>query len=128
MGEISKSLHDKFAPKLAEFLDAPQRSRLSELDHQCSGAQALKTAEVIKVLELTKEQQEKLDALAKDFGSKVVKLFGGDGDREARAQKFQQLGIDWDAQAVEILNKDQKEKFAKLKGKPFDFSDVRLGG
>lgn len=128
IGEIGKTLHDKFSPKLAEILDASQRTRLAELDHQCSGAQALKSADVVKALELTKEQQEKLDALAKDFGSQITKLFGGDGDRDERTRKIQQLGTDWDAQATEVLNKDQKEKFAKLKGKPFDFSDVRLGG
>ena len=127
IGDISKTLHEKFHPKLTEFLDAGQRVRLAELDRQAAGAQVFKNAEVIKVLELSKEQQEKLDALAKDFSGKIAKLFGGEQGEEI-AQKFRQVAVDWDAQAAEVLNKEQKEKFAKLKGKAFDFSDVRIGG
>ncbi|MGE3316710.1 MAG: hypothetical protein AB7O26_16455, partial [Planctomycetaceae bacterium] len=82
IGEIGKSLHDKFSPKLADILDTAQRTRLAELDHQCSGAQALHNAEIAKQLELTKEQQAKLDSLAKDFSGRIIKLFNGDGDRE----------------------------------------------
>jgi hypothetical protein len=127
MGEIGKSLHEKFQPKLAEFLDEAQKTRLAELAHQAAGAQDLANAEVVKLLEITKEQQEKLASISKEFRAKVVKSFG-EANRDTRTEQLRQAGTDWDAQAIEVLNKDQKVKFAKLKGKPFDFAEVRLGG
>lgn len=128
VGEIGKSMRDKFAPKLAAILETPQRERLAELERQAAGAHLLADAEVVKSLELSKDQQERLAKLDKEFAGKVVKFFGTDGDREERAAQFQQLGTDWDAQALDVLNKEQKEKLAKLKGKTFDFSDLRIGG
>ena len=126
--EIGKKLTDKFQPKLAEVLDAPQRERLNQLRLQASGSHSLKDADVVKVLELSKEQQEKIDMIAKDAMKKASDLFGQGGDREERANKLKDLGTDWDAKSVELLTKEQKEKFDHLKGKTFDFSELRIGG
>jgi hypothetical protein len=126
--EIGKNLTDKFQPKLAEVLDAPQRERLNQLRLQASGSHSLKDADVVKALELSKEQQEKVDTIAKEAMKKSSDLFGQGGDREERANKLKDLGTDWDAKSGDVLTKEQKEKFDHMKGKPFDFSELRIGG
>jgi hypothetical protein len=137
--EINKKLNEKFIPQLKEVLSDPQQERLREINWQVAGSQALAGPELGKTLELTKEQQEKITGINQDFGKKQQELGGafvrgggggGPPDFEAmreRMQKVQALNKERDAKAIEVLTSEQQEKYAKLKGKPFDVAQLQMG-
>lgn len=126
--EAAKKLNEKFKPKLAENLDAPQRERLQQIAWQNAGAQAYQDAEIIAALKITKEQQEKLAVVTKEYGEKTRALFGqgGGGGGDVRA-KMTELGENRDKALSEVLTADQRDQFAKLKGKKFDTAQLRGG-
>ncbi len=126
--EARKKIEDKFKPKLAEILDASQRERLQQIAWQNAGTQAYQEADVIAALKITKEQQEKLAAVSKEFRDKTRELGqgGGGGGDEART-KFRELGESRDKALSEVLTADQREQFAKLMGKKFDTAQLRGG-
>lgn len=129
--EITKKLNEKFLPQLKEVLTAQQVARLQEILAQVSGSQGLTSPEMIKALDLSKEQQEKINAVNQDFGRKQRELFtagGGGGDFQAMAAKREELVKEREAKAAELLSKEQQEKYAKLKGKPFDVSQLQGPG
>lgn len=134
MAESIKKVNDKFLPKLDEILDASQRDRLKQISWQAAGAQAYQNAEVIAALKITKEQQEKLAAVKKEFDDKQSELFprGGQGGGERPnfeeiRKKMTELNASRDKQLGEVLTADQREQFTKLKGKEFDVAQLRGG-
>ena len=116
--EERKKIDDKFKPKLAEILDASQRERLQQIAWQNLRSQVYTDAGLVAALKVTKEQQEKLAAVSKDFGEKQRELFGQGGD-DARA-KGRELSESRDKALSEVLTADQREQFTKLMGKKFD--------
>ena len=77
MAEIQKTVGDKYMPKIAEILDKTQMTRLHQIAVQAAGPSTLKDAGVVKDLGLSKEQQDKLAAIDKDFSDE-------DAERSAR--------------------------------------------
>ncbi len=131
MAEAGRKLNEKFKPKVAEILDAQQNERLQQIVWQSSGAQAYQDPEVIKALSLTKEQQDKLAAVTKEFADKQGELFagvgGGGSDIQERFAKVRELNEARDKKLADVLSQDQRDQFAKLKGKPFDLAQLRGG-
>jgi len=131
---IMRKLNEKFVPQLKESLAAGQFERLQQIGWQAAGSQALAGPELVKALELSKEQQEKIVAVNREYGEKQSELrrnaFGagapGGGGAGAGPQgmfaKMQELTKERDTKATEVLSKEQQEKYAKLKGKPFDLA------
>jgi hypothetical protein len=129
---VMKKLNDKFMPQLKEALTAQQIERLQEISVQVNGSQGLTSPEMVKSLDLSKEQQEKINAVNQEAGRKMRELFtagggGGAPDFQAMAAKREELVKERETKAAEVLNKDQQEKYAKLKGKPFDVSQLMQG-
>lgn len=127
MAESIKKVNDKFLPKLAEILDASQRERLQQIAWQNARSQVYQDAGLVAALKITKEQQEKLAAISKDFGEKQGELFrqGGGGGEEAQTKR-RELSESRDKALSEVLTADQREQFTKLMGKKFD--TAQLGG
>ncbi len=135
-------LNEKFMPQLKEALTAPQFERVQQIALQAGGSQALARPDVVKTLDLTKEQQEKIAGINKEFMEKQNELRpGGRGGRgggagaggpppdfQAMMAKMQELTKERDSKATEVLSKDQQEKYAKLKGKPFDLAQLMQFG
>ena len=129
--EAAKKIDDKFKPKVAEILDASQRERLQQITWQNLRSQAYQDAGIIAALKITKEQQDKIAAVTKDYGDKTRELFGqggggGGGGGDARA-KMTELGESRDKAISEVLTADQRDQFAKLMGKKFDVDQLRGG-
>ena len=129
--EIAKKVVAKYKPKLAEVLDAKQVERLQQIALQVAGAQAYSDPDVVKTLKLSKEQQDKVAAVVKDFSDKQREMFtaggGGAGRSEEAMTKMRELGTARDKDLVAVLTADQKEQLAKLKGKEFDTASLRGG-
>lgn len=137
-GEINNKLTAKYGPDLKKLLKAEQYTRLQQINWQQAGTAAYADAEVVKALELSKEQQAKLGAVNTEFGTKQRELFqsafagggggAGGGNFEEMQKKVAEMTTERDNKAKEILSKDQQEKFATLIGKPFDLASLRPQG
>jgi hypothetical protein len=123
MAEVRKTVLDKFGPKLAEILDKDQQKRVHEIAIQAAGARALLDAGVQKDLAITADQKDKLASIGKDFAKQLAGV-----PRNERMTKMQELNEEQLAKSTEVLTKDQQEKFASLKGKPFDVKLLRPTG
>jgi hypothetical protein len=127
--KVRKEVTDKYLPKLKEALTADQFTRLQQINWQNMGSRAYSDDEVVKALAITKDQQDKIKTLSDEYGAKFRELFqpgggGGGGNRE----KFQELAKEQEAKIDEVLTKDQKDKFASMKGKEFDVQQLRQFG
>ena len=56
-------LNEKFMPQLKEALSAPQFERVQQIALQAGGSQALTRPDMAKTLDLTKDQQEKIESI-----------------------------------------------------------------
>ena len=137
MNEVRKGIQAKYQPKLKEALTAEQLQRAQQIAWQAAGSAALADEELTKQLAVTKEQQDKIAAINKEFGDKQRELFaagfGGGGGGAGGAggdvrAKMTELNKERDAKTNEVLSKEQQEKFTTLKGKPFDLSQLQQGG
>jgi hypothetical protein len=130
--EAMRKVGDKYKPKVAEVLDAKQNERLKQIQFQAMGSRIYQDEEVIKALDLSKEQQEKLAATNKEFEAKQAELFqaafagGGGGGGDAR-EKGRELREANDKKLAEVLSKDQAAKLETLKGAKFDVAQLRGG-
>ena len=97
----------------------------------------LTVPELVKALDLSKEQQDKIAAINQEYSAKQREMRpfgrrGGDGgappDFAAIREKMQELTTERDTKATEVLGKAQQEKYTKLKGKPFDLALLRPTG
>jgi len=123
LAEGMMKVNDEFGPKLKSSLKPEQFERVQQIAYQVAGPNAFTISEVVKALDLTKEQQEKIATVNKDFQEKVRAL-GADGGPEA----FTKLRDDRSAELAKILTKEQTDKWTALKGKAFDTSALQFGG
>ncbi|MEI8380132.1 MAG: Spy/CpxP family protein refolding chaperone [Planctomycetota bacterium] len=127
--EATRKVTEKFKPKLAEVLDAKQVERLNQIALQAAGPGAYSDPDVAKALKLSKEQQDKLATITKEFGEKQRASFtggGGGGGEDARA-KMRELSAARDKDLAAVLTADQKTQLDKMKGKEFDVAALRGG-
>lgn len=134
--EIRTKILAKYQPQLKEILSETQYTRLQQIHWQSSLTGALADPEVIKAIDLTKEQQDKIAAVGKEYEEKQRGLFpqrgqgggggagAGGGFQEAMA-KMQELNKERETKITDVLSADQKEKFKTLKGKEFDVALLR---
>jgi hypothetical protein len=127
--EIERKLEAKYNAELKKLLTPQQFERLQQINWQREGSLALEHAEVVKALDITTEQQEKLAALGRETWNQEVMIMNpgdtpGRLDKDIRA-KLSALRAEREKKANAILSKTQQDKFAKLKGKPFDVALLR---
>lgn len=126
--EASKAVAEKYKPKLAAVLDAKQVERLDQIALQAAGSQAYSDPTVVKALNLTQDQQDKIASINKEAGEKARELFGGGGGAgEGNGEKIRELNQTRDKDLAAVLTADQAAAFAKLKGKEFDVAQLRRG-
>lgn len=128
--ELGQKLTAKHLPAIKEALKPDQFTRLQQISWQVAGSAAFNDPDLIKALDVSKEQQEKINAVNQEYQQKQAGLFGGGGGgnfQEAFA-KMRELGQERDKKAAEILSKEQQEKFVALKGKAFDLPPPQIQG
>lgn len=118
--------------KISKILTPPQMDRLSEINIQRTGVSALGFAEVAKAMELTAEQQEQLAELGEESRRRLADLYStsngrppGKAGQQERQQKQNEIHAERNRQAIAVLTSDQKERFEKLQGEPFDTSTIQ---
>ena len=134
MTEATTKMTAKYSGDAKKILSADQYKRVQQIGWQMAGMQALSDPELVKALELKKDQQEKITAANTDYGNKQREMFqamfagGGGGDREEMQKKMAELGTTRDKAINDTLTDDQKTKFKDLKGKEFDVASLRPQG
>jgi hypothetical protein len=125
---IGDKLHEEFNSKVKELLSADQFKRLKQIHLQTQGSEAFTDPEVAAELKLSDEQNKKLTDLQAEYGQKMQGLRGGGGGnfQEIGAKRIA-LNSERNKKAVELLNAEQMEKFAALKGSPFDTTQLGFG-
>lgn len=130
------TVNDKYKAKLAEVLNTNQMERLGQITLQASGPQIYSDPAVLKALNLTKDQQDKLASINKDYGEKARELMpargaggggAGGGDIQERFTKLRELNQARDKDLLAVLTADQQTQLTALKGKEFDVAQLRGG-
>jgi Spy/CpxP family protein refolding chaperone len=113
---------DKF---VEELLKPDQLKRLDQLQVQQGGAMALLyNPKISDKLDLSQDQREKIEEIFKEAGPKFKEIFQGffeasKEEKEAAQQKMADLQKSLLADAIKILNDDQKKTYDGLRGEPF---------
>jgi len=119
---------------LAGVLNEQQLKRLNEIKIQVEGIRALNDDEVAAKLEITDEQQGKIEAAEDANRDKMQEAMQGrrggrdSGDREAAMKKMEELRKSAESSVLDILTKEQQAQFAAMQGKKFDMPQPRFGG
>jgi hypothetical protein len=126
MAEVNKKVSDKLEPKLKEAVTAEQLKRLGEIKIQANGAASLADELVAKELGLSDEQKKKIADIRAEGERTTRELLSSarDGNFQEAMTKVREANEKTLAKATEVLDAGQKEKFAALKGKPFDLSQL----
>jgi hypothetical protein len=126
MAESIKATAHTFLPKLKEVLTADQFTRLEQIHWQSIGIAALSDPDVVKTIPLSNDQQDKIRSINAEYAAKRAELTSGGGNRlETLAfAKMQEQNKEREAKITDVLTKDQQDKFALLKGKEFDLSQL----
>jgi hypothetical protein len=103
---------------LADNLSRPQRMRLRQIALQVTGLYQLTRPEVVKLLDITEEQQNKFKALQEDTRKQFQEILA-EKDRKTRNERLAKLRADIDKQVEAVLTDQQKEKARELVGEPF---------
>ena len=128
---IAPTVQAKIDPELKKLLTPEQFTRLRQINWQNEGVHALYDPAIEESLEITSDQQKQLSDLNYENRRKHARLLNPrDGEPRLSAEEIQKKGAELNAERDrrinEILTKTQQEKFAELKGKPFDLALLRV--
>ena len=126
--EGMKKLTDTFTPKLKDTLKPEQLERVQQIAYQAAGPNAYTNPDVVKALDITKEQQEKIATINKDYQEKMAALRQNAGGGGGGLEAFTKLREEQSADIAKVLTKEQGDKWATLKGKAFDTTTLFGGG
>jgi hypothetical protein len=116
--------------KFNEKLEDGQKQRLTEIYVQANGPNALADAAVIETLELTDEQQEKLEDVRQANREDMFDAFQDFGNMsdDERRETMDKLREDADARLLAALTDEQRDSFAKLPGAEVEYDLAELRG
>ncbi len=115
--------------KIGEILETDQLGRLNQIHVQAMGISALQNAEVAAKLQITDDQRNELREVSQELQQELMTEMRGlreSGDREAIQAKMAELRKEMETEVLDVLNDDQKSKFAALKGEPMEGLDEAL--
>lgn len=125
---VFKAVVVRFRPQLKDILTPDQYTRLQQIKWQDMGTAAFADDELIEILKITKEQQDKIVAIQDAYRTKRLELEDQSGGRDAplmTARQTQELTVEQDMKITESLSQELKDKFAALKGKAIDRTLLR---
>ena len=121
---------DKFLKKLEKILLPKQWDRLKQIYLQQQGAMALSEPDVIKTLNVSREQQDRIQVLYDDFRMKLkdATVAQGDGLVKLGGDKLKKMSKELDDNLLDVLSADQRAELEKMKGPKADigFSSSKM--
>jgi Spy/CpxP family protein refolding chaperone len=124
MMEIAKDTSNK----INEVLDAGQQKRLVGILIQVNGASAIADPAVAKELNITEDQNKKLQEVRQGVRSELEKLRDDSVSREDRMKKVQEIQDDVNKKILAELTSDQQKQLESLKGDKVDIDMSQLRG
>ena len=135
--EIGKKMQEINEKAVAGALKPEQVKRLKQIENQQAGLGVFNRPDVVEALKLTDEQKEKIAALNRELANDRRELFGsarpgGGGGRPGGGgggfgrldpevtKKLEALTKEATANAVKVLNDEQKAAYKELTGEPFE--------
>lgn len=117
------ALTDNFDQRSLNVLNTKQRQRLAEIEHQMLGGYMLLSPTVQHELDLTPKQKEKLSVIWHKGQAYVSKVNGwfeaGRVSFNERLLYLREDRLDRAEDMLEVLTKEQRQKFEKLGGSKF---------
>jgi Spy/CpxP family protein refolding chaperone len=121
--EERKEAHQKLAKENKEFLEktltAQQNKRLHQITMQFTALHHLTSPELVKELNLSDEQVQKLKDLQKESRKEVVAILTAK-EREGKKEKFAKHREEVRTKVNAILTDDQKAKVREIAGPQFE--------
>lgn len=129
--ELQQKIATEAERKVKGILEPKQLARLDQILLQLEGLPALRDPRVVKKLKITEEQQQKF----KDVNLKVLKqrsrvvrdFRNGKLERAKYQEKLGELNKDLEKKTLEVLDKQQRAEFDKMKGRKFELPRRRVG-
>lgn len=114
--------------KLGSVLSKAQMERLDQLQNQALGTRMFLRPECAAALNVTENQRSQMIALYQKSDTAVAdaqkKLRAGEWDQKEAAKTIAQAKLDEREAIGDLLTDTQKQRFAAVTGKTFDFSKV----
>jgi hypothetical protein len=120
MGRKIQELNQGASAKLVEVLDPPQRARLQEILIQVNGAMALNEADVVKVLNLSDEQQEKLAEIPRKIWPAIRDAVDETQTDDQRRAIIADIRAKNEEEMLAVLTPGQREEFKAMQGQPIE--------
>jgi hypothetical protein len=121
-GEAPARVFDELARKneqfLTETLNAKQNKRLDQITLQFTALHQLTKPEMIKELNLSDEQVQKIKEFQKEARKALVALLYA-REREGRSEKLAKLRAETRARVLDLMTDEQKMKIAEMAGPQF---------
>jgi len=114
---------EKRQKQIAAILDDNQEKRLEELRIQAMGPYALMDDDITQMLDVTDEQKEKMTKV-RDGIIEKMRNFMASGNRPSR-EGMKRMRQEVDEELKKILTQEQTSRYEKMKGTPFDMSQLR---
>jgi len=129
MQQIGPKLQAKFDPELKKLLTPEQFTRLKQINWQYLRSFAFEEPEIIAALGLESDQQEQIADLRFETFKQQRELLNPPGGGQHLPpgdlqKKTEELKADEIKKVNLLLTTEQQKKFAELKGKPFDLSQL----
>jgi Spy/CpxP family protein refolding chaperone len=127
-GNTMRAQAEQTKKDIEEVLLPHQVERVKQIVLQVRGLGALEDKEVQDALGITEQQKEKMKSLGESMAEKFRGMGrGGDeNERKARREKMESARKELEAQILDILTPEQKEKFNKMKGAKVDIDMSQL--
>ena len=124
MADFRKAMADQ-EKKVVAILDKKQAKRLEEIRVQAMGSNVINDPIIGKKLGITDEQRSKFASARQAMMQKLRDEFSGGArpNQEAMAKMMKEL----EDAAKKAMTEEQAAKLEKMKGKPFDLSQIRPG-
>lgn len=131
--KVTEELARKNLPQIEKLLTTDRFTRLKQIQWQFKGFKNVdEDFEMLKALEITNDQKEKLQELGLAHFRKSSQLLNPPGGQivgtpvsDEVTAKSSELLAEWESKAREVFDESQREKFQKLAGKPFDVEKLR---
>jgi hypothetical protein len=109
----------------ARILHRDQIKRLKEITLQVQGARAFSNPDLVKALDLTDEQKEKIMAAEGGRGQRPQAAPGGDPqEMQKRMEEMRKANLE---KVMNVLTPEQKAKYKEMTGQPFT-GKIEFGG
>src|SRR5262249_4030442 len=105
--------------QVAKILDKKQAKRLKQISLQLQGTMAYSNPEVAKALDLSDDQKKQIADIQKETREEMGKIFQGEGTREEKGKKMNELRKSAREKTEKVLTDDQKKKWKEMVGEKF---------